>query len=82
MRARGSVDRATGSGPVDRGFESLRAHFFVFIDSSPIKWVICVGFATMLLGNIRQPNLQYKDRKAIPYGWIVLVAYTDFLSTV
>ena len=57
MRARGSVDRATGSGPVDRGFESLRAHFFVFIDLSLIKWVICVGFATMLLGNIRQPNL-------------------------
>jgi hypothetical protein len=24
---------------------------------SLIKWVICVGFATMLLGNIRQPNL-------------------------
>ena len=26
-RARGSVDRATGSGPVGRGFKSLRAHF-------------------------------------------------------
>lgn len=26
--ARGSVDRATGSGPVDRGFESLRAHVY------------------------------------------------------
>jgi hypothetical protein len=26
MRARGSVDRASGSGPEDRGFESLRAH--------------------------------------------------------
>jgi hypothetical protein len=25
-RARGSVDRASGSGPEDRGFESLRAH--------------------------------------------------------
>ena len=24
-RARGSADRATGSGPVGRGFESLRA---------------------------------------------------------
>jgi hypothetical protein len=26
MRARGSVDRASGSGPEERGFESLRAH--------------------------------------------------------
>jgi hypothetical protein len=26
LRARGSVDRASGSGPEDRGFESLRAH--------------------------------------------------------
>ena len=25
-RARGSVDRASGSGPEERGFESLRAH--------------------------------------------------------
>ncbi len=27
LRARGSVDRATGSGPVGRGFKSLRARF-------------------------------------------------------
>ncbi len=26
LRARGSVDRASGSGPEERGFESLRAH--------------------------------------------------------
>ncbi len=26
MRVRSSVDRAPGSGPVGRGFESLRAH--------------------------------------------------------
>ena len=29
VRARGSVDRATGSGPVGRGFKSLRAHFML-----------------------------------------------------
>jgi hypothetical protein len=28
IRVRSSVDRATGSGPVGRGFESLRARLF------------------------------------------------------
>ncbi len=55
IRARGSVDRATGSGPVDRGFESLRAHLsfarlFVRVDKlvsalpnyCPSRSIVCL----------------------------------------
>ncbi len=35
IRARGSVDRATDSGSVGRGFKSLRARFFKLITQLP-----------------------------------------------
>ena len=63
-RARGSVDRASGSGPEERGFESLRAHEN---KQQPIHYVSAAFLELNLIRQYRATRLTCPER--LNRGW-------------